>query len=40
MNLKEEEKKIKSINTMDIFNHNIRVSKNISILFKKIDNDN
>jgi len=39
MNLKEEEKKIKAINTMDIFNHNIEFKK-ISILFKKIDNDN
>ena len=39
MNLKEGEKKIKAINTMDVFNHNIEFKK-ISILFKKIDNDN
>jgi methionyl-tRNA synthetase len=39
MNLKNEEKKIKAVSNVDIFNHNLEFKK-ISILFKKIDDDN
>ena len=39
MNLKDENKQIKDINKIDIFNHNLEFKK-ISILFKKIEDDN
>ena len=39
MNLKDEDKKLKAINLVDIFNHDLAFQK-ISILFKKIENDN
>ena len=39
MNLKNEDKQIKSINNADIFNHDLKFKK-IDILFKKIENDN
>ena len=39
MNLKENQKKINSINNIDIFNHKLEFKK-ISILFKKIEDDN
>ena len=38
MNLQNTEKNLKSINNMDIFNHNLQFQK-ISILFKKIEDD-
>jgi len=39
MNLKKEDRLIKSITKKNIFNHNLKFKK-ISILFKKIENDN
>ena len=39
MNLKENEKLISSINSKDIFNHDLKFKKT-SILFKKIEDDN
>ena len=39
MNLNENEKLIAAINSNDIFNHNLKFKK-ISILFKKIEDDN
>ena len=39
MNLKEDQKKINSINYIDIFNHELEFKK-ISILFKKVEDDN
>jgi hypothetical protein len=39
MNLDNSKKKLKAINNVDIFDHDIKF-KRISILFKKIENDN
>ena len=39
MNLKKEEKNLDGINDIDIFNHELEFKK-ISILFKKIEDDN
>jgi len=39
MNLKKEDRLLKSINNNNIFNHNLEFKKT-SILFKKIENDN
>ena len=39
MNLKDSEKKLNAVNNIDIFNHKIEFKK-ISILFKKIEDDN
>ena len=39
MNLEEQEKQLKAINNIDIFKHNLKFKK-ISILFKKIEDDN
>jgi methionyl-tRNA synthetase len=39
MNLEEQEKKLKAINNVDIFKHDLEFKK-ISILFKKIEDDN
>ena len=39
MNLNDTEKKLNSVNSKDIFNHEMKFQK-ISILFKKIENDN
>ena len=39
MNIKKEDRLLKSINNKDIFNHNLEFKKT-SILFKKIENDN
>ena len=39
MNLKDNEKKLNTINNIDIFNHELEFKK-ISIFFKKIENDN
>ena len=39
MNLKENDRNLKSINTNDVFNHDLEFKK-ISILFRKIEDDN
>ena len=39
MNLKEDQKKINSINNIDVFDHKLEFKK-ISILFKKVEDDN
>jgi methionyl-tRNA synthetase len=39
MNLKSDDKQLKAINNIDVFNHNLNFKK-ISILFKKIEDDN
>ena len=39
MNLEEQEKQLKAINNIDIFKHDLKFKK-ISILFKKIEDDN
>ena len=39
MNLKNKDAKLKSINNIDIFNHDLEFKKT-SILFKKIEDDN
>ena len=39
MNLKEDQKKINSVNNIDIFDHELEFKK-ISILFKKVEDDN
>jgi len=38
MNLKKEDRLLKSINSKNIFNHNLEFKKT-TILFKKIEND-
>jgi methionyl-tRNA synthetase len=38
MNLKKDQKNLNTVNNLDIFNHDVEFKK-ISILFKKIDND-
>ena len=38
MNLKKDQKNLNTVNNIDIFNHDVEFKK-ISILFKKIDND-
>ena len=39
MNLEDQEKKLKAVNKNNIFKHELKFKK-ISILFKKIEDDN